>query len=98
MFPPPMTIPTSTPISTISWISWAICCSVLGEMPYLPSPIRASPLSLRRMRLKRGDLSAGVVTGGGSYLAPEGRSRSEQVLQEQEGRHGEDGRDREERA
>src|SRR5512132_288584 len=75
MFPPPITMPTSTPISTSSRTSWAICCNVRGEMPYLPSPISASPLSLRRIRLKRGGLCEGTVTGRGSYLAPQRRSR-----------------------
>src|SRR5260370_16474116 len=75
MWPPPMTMPISTPRSTTSRTSWAICCSVRGEMPYLPSPMSASPLSLSRMRLNRGDLGVGALTGGGSYLAPCGRSR-----------------------
>src|SRR6195256_2841229 len=69
MLPPPITMPTSTPISTTSRTSCAICCSVLGEMPYFPSPISASPLSFSRMRLNRGGLAAGTGTGGGSYLA-----------------------------
>src|SRR6266481_1330520 len=69
MLPPPITMPTWTPISTRSRTSWAICSSVLGEMPYLPSPISASPLSLRRMRLNRGGLDLGPVTGRGRYLA-----------------------------
>src|SRR5438132_2299208 len=75
MLPPPMTMPTSTPSSMTSRTSWAICCSVLGEMPYFPSPISASPDSLRRMRLNRGALEVGAVTGGGSYLARSGWSR-----------------------
>src|SRR5207245_6657465 len=74
MFPPPMTMPTSTPIPTMSRTSWAICCKVLGEIPYFPSPINASPLSFRRMRLNRG--REGAVTGRGSYLAPRSRSSS----------------------
>src|ERR1700693_44272 len=69
MFPPPMTMPTCTPISTSSRVSWAICCSVFGEIPYLPSPISASPLSFRRMRLNLGGFPVGAVTGRGSYLA-----------------------------
>src|SRR5438874_11007554 len=44
-------------------------------MPYLPSPISASPLSLRRMRLKRAGLDEAAVTGGGSYPATWGWSR-----------------------
>src|SRR5437763_17181348 len=75
MLPPPMTMPTSTPSSMTSFTSPAICCKVLGEMPYFPSPISASPLSLRRMRLNRG-CRDGAVTGRGSYLAPRGRSRT----------------------
>src|SRR5437588_4756001 len=75
MLPPPMTCPTSTPRITTSWISRAICWRILGAMPYLPSPISASPLSLRRMRLNRGGLDEGAVTGRGSYLAGGGWSR-----------------------
>src|SRR3954466_4487398 len=75
MFPPPMTMPTCTPISMRSRTSWAICCSVLGEMPYLPSPISASPLSFKRTRLNLGALDLGAVTGRGSYLATLGWSR-----------------------
>ena len=51
MFPPPMVSATSTPSSTQSFTSWAMATSVFGEMPYFPSPISASPESLRRMRL-----------------------------------------------
>src|SRR2546423_6505430 len=74
MFPPPITMPTSTPNLTMSRTSWAICSSVFGEIPYFPSPISASPLSFRRMRLNLGGL-VDAVTGRGSYLAPPGRSR-----------------------
>src|SRR2546428_4692074 len=56
MFPPPITMPTSTPNLTMSRTSWAICSSVFGEIPYFPSPISASPLSFRRMRLNLGGL------------------------------------------
>src|SRR2546422_5937306 len=73
MFPPPITMPTSTPNLTMSRTSWAICSSVFGEIPYFPSPISASPLSFRRMRLNLGGL-VDAVTGRGSYLAPPGRS------------------------
>src|SRR3954470_16325909 len=76
MFPPPITIPTSTPISMMSRTSCAICCSVFGEIPYLPSPISASPLSFRRMRLNRGGLEVEAVTGRGSYLPARRWSRS----------------------
>src|SRR5205814_1511924 len=76
MFPPPMTMPTSTPISMTSRTSCAICWRMRGEMPYLLSPISASPLNLRRMRLNRGGLEVGAGTGGGSYLASVERSRS----------------------
>ncbi len=51
MFPPPMVRATSTPRSTMSFTSCAMAVSVFGEMPYLPSPMSASPESLRRMRL-----------------------------------------------
>src|SRR5471030_925094 len=69
MLPPPLSLHDALPISMTSFTSPAICCSVLGEMPYLPSPISASPLSLRRMRLNRGRFALGAVTGRGSYLA-----------------------------
>src|SRR5437870_64574 len=83
MLPPPMTMPTSTPSSMTSFTSDAICCSVFGEMPYLPSPIRASPLSLSRMRLKRGVAVAGVVTGGLPILRFfEGQGTSVRIVRE----------------
>src|SRR5262245_48985820 len=53
MLPPPMTMPTWTPSSMTSRISSATCSSTLGEMPYLLSPIRASPESFSKMRLNR---------------------------------------------
>src|ERR1700760_3295559 len=74
MLPPPMTMPTSTPSSMTSFTSEAICCNVLGAMPYLPSPISASPLSLRRMCLNFGRFALGAVMGRGSYLASWGWS------------------------
>ena len=51
MFPPPIVRATSIPISTASFTSWAMDAIVFGEMPYLLSPMSASPESLRRMRL-----------------------------------------------
>src|SRR5438552_18654431 len=92
MFPPPMTMPTSTPILTMSRTSWAICSSVFGEIPYFASPISASPLSFRQMRLNLGGL-VDAVTGRGSYLVPPGRSRRRKPERESirvfGGRHGE---------
>src|SRR6266568_3901837 len=77
MLPPPMVSATSTPISTTSFTSCAMAVSVFGEMPYLPSPMSASPDSLRRMRLYRGfGLSArslGML--GAFYPTQPGRSR-----------------------
>src|SRR5438067_185045 len=64
MFPPPMTIPTSTPSSMTSRTSCATCSRIFGEMPYFASPISASPLSLSRMRLNRG----GVAFASGKLL------------------------------
>src|SRR5512140_358942 len=51
MLPPPMVSAICTPRSTTSFTSWAMAVSVLGEMPYLPSPMSASPESFRRIRL-----------------------------------------------
>src|SRR5712691_10670661 len=53
MLPPPITTPISTPSSMTPRISSATCSSTLGEMPYLLSPISASPDSFSRMRLNR---------------------------------------------
>src|SRR4051812_11845441 len=51
MLPPPMTSEVCAPLWAISFTSVAMRVSVLGSMPYLPSPMSASPDSLRRMRL-----------------------------------------------
>ena len=61
MLPPPITIAICTPASTTSFTSAAMRVSVGGWMPYFPSPIRASPESLRRMRLYRRGV-VGLVT------------------------------------
>src|SRR5262249_32974903 len=53
MFPPPITTATWTPALTTSPISEAMRVNVGGWMPYFPSPINASPDSLRRMRWNR---------------------------------------------
>src|SRR5678816_4431260 len=67
MFPPPITTATCTPAFTTSPISWAMRTSVGGWMPYLPSPMSASPESLRRMRRYRRGVVA-VVIGGGNIF------------------------------
>src|SRR3954454_18352498 len=54
MLPPPRTMPISTPRSctTLSWS--AIAPTVAGSVPYSSGPMRASPDSLIRTRLKTG--------------------------------------------
>src|SRR5678815_335209 len=72
MFPPPITTAICTPALTTSPISRAMRSSVGGWMPYFPSPMRASPESLRRMRRYRREL--GAVTFERFYPAPGGGS------------------------
>src|SRR5215469_14283624 len=72
MFPPPITTATWTPAFTTSPISAAMRSSVGGWIPYFPSPIRASPESLRRMRRYR--RGVGAVTFDRFYPAPGGGS------------------------
>src|SRR6218665_860202 len=69
MLPPPMTTASSTPACAISFSSSEMRVSVGGWMPYFPSPIRASPDSLRRMRLER-DGVAGADIGSASIPSP----------------------------
>ena len=49
--PPPMTRPTCTPIPTSCPTSRAMRSSTFGSIPKSSEPIRASPLSLSKMRL-----------------------------------------------
>jgi len=52
IFPPPITIATSQPASTIDLISWAYCERISELIIWLLSPpLRASPLNFRRIRL-----------------------------------------------
>src|SRR5690349_24086957 len=51
MLPPPITVAISTPMRDTCAISATIDSMVCRLMPYASSPIRASPDSLRRMRL-----------------------------------------------
>src|SRR5215471_21852456 len=60
MLPPPITTAVWTPAFTTSPISPAMRSRVGGWIPYFPSPIRASPESLRRMRRYRRE--EGAVT------------------------------------
>src|SRR6185369_15014288 len=83
MFPPPITTATCTPAFTTSPISVAVGTSVGGWMPYFPSPMRASPESLRRMRrYRRGGVAVTFdrfypARGGGSNEAlPTRRARN----------------------
>src|SRR5215470_7607813 len=75
MFPPPMTTATWTPSFTTSPISAAMRSRVGGWIPYFPSPMRASPESLRRMRRYRRGVFAVTfdrfypAAGGGSNEA-----------------------------
>src|SRR4051794_6559552 len=54
MFPPPITTPISTPMRATCAISPTIVSIVLRLIPNASSPIRASPESLRRIRLYLG--------------------------------------------
>src|SRR5687767_5555351 len=63
MFPPPMTTPSSTPRRATCAISATIASIVCRLMPKGSSPIRASPESLRRMRLYFGVTRARSVNG-----------------------------------
>ena len=53
MFPPPMTIPISMPMSAISLICVAYSAILFSSMPYCFSPMSDSPLSFRRILLYR---------------------------------------------
>src|SRR6476661_1949265 len=65
MLPPPITIATSSPSERTSTSSRASVSTVCASRPYSRGPIRASPESLSRTRLKatlvRGDRVPGVV-------------------------------------
>src|SRR5215213_5100383 len=67
MFPAPSTTATWTPRSVRPWIWRASWRTTSGSVPYSRSPIRASPESLSRIRLKTGS-----ATG---LLSPDGESR-----------------------
>src|SRR5215211_1818165 len=54
MLPAPTTRATSTPRSVTSWTWRLIRSTCAGSVPYSSEPIRASPESFRRMRLKAG--------------------------------------------
>src|SRR5918993_3453824 len=54
MLPPPTTRHSSWPLLFASAISLARPAAASGSMPNCPCPIRASPESFRRIRLKRG--------------------------------------------
>src|SRR5690554_327652 len=51
MFPPPITMATSTPKSTTFFISPAYSAKRTGSIPYWLSPISASPLNFRSILL-----------------------------------------------
>src|SRR5918995_2836347 len=68
MLPAPSTTATSTPRSCRPLIWRAICRTTSGSVPYSRSPIRASPDSLRRIRLKTGSAI-------GPCLGPDGEPR-----------------------
>src|SRR5436309_10637331 len=54
MLPPPTTIATSTPRSDTRWISAAMAAMRSASAPYSAEPMRASPESFSRTRLKAG--------------------------------------------
>src|SRR5215467_6435375 len=54
MFPPPITMATSTSRSRTVWISWASRSRTAGSIPYPCSPASASPESFSRTRLNLG--------------------------------------------
>src|SRR6266513_5760587 len=54
MFPPPITIPSSTPSLSPSWISRARRSSATASRPCPCSPASTSPLSFRRTRRREG--------------------------------------------
>src|SRR5712675_1647565 len=72
MLPPPMTSAISTPSARTSAISEAMRSMTPGSMPKPVSPMRASPESLSRMRLKRG---AGSPMEMGEYGIDAAESR-----------------------
>src|SRR5919109_1985059 len=55
MFPAPTTRATSTPRPATEVTCWAIRATRSGSVPYSSEPMRASPESFSRTRLKRGD-------------------------------------------
>src|SRR6058998_1804043 len=65
MLPPPITTAISSPLARASTSSCATCSTVCASRPYSCEPIRASPESFRRTRLKPtrplGDCVPGVV-------------------------------------
>src|SRR6266850_1148274 len=54
IFPPPITMPSSVPSLTPSWISPASRASDVASIPCPASPARTSPLSLRSTRRREG--------------------------------------------
>src|SRR4051795_8081809 len=76
MFPPPSTIAISTPRSCTSLSSWAIASTVSGSVPYSSGPMRASPESLIRTRLKTGS----SVNGGSGPHGEAGEAADHDVL------------------
>src|ERR1700722_148417 len=62
MLPAPTTIATSTPASRTSLTWRATAATRSGSVPNSSSPIRASPESFKRMRLKTGIIARGEPT------------------------------------
>ena len=71
MFPPPITTATWTPALITSPISEAMRLRVGGLIPYFPSPINASPDSLRRMRRNRRGVGAVTSNDASTSHAPQ---------------------------
>src|SRR5258706_912364 len=68
ILPPPITTPISTPCFCTPAISATMPSMVARLMPYAPSPIKASPESLSRMRLYLGFmLCAGLFRHGRDF-------------------------------
>ena len=64
MLPAPTTTAISTPRSETSWTCVAIRSTRSGSVPYSSEPIRASPESFSRTRLKTGSAIGGNPTPG----------------------------------
>src|SRR5688500_8397455 len=74
MFPAPTTTAISTPRSVTAWICSLICSIRAGSVPYSSEPIRASPETFSRTRVKTGSAIGGTLSRAAGLLLADGEA------------------------